>query len=137
MKAFEEVAARAKAKAQRTQAKQKAQALSYELNMVVRRLEARVLEEKRQHVYADGQRALASMPIEEFKARKQVCNLSDVTHASLLTKYMASPMTKAQRAGRAKRQQWQYRCCPQGSQAHALAVARRAACVGLRAGRSS
>ena len=87
MSAYAKVAKEAKAAAQRVAAQEKVQALTNELCGIVRRLEARMLEEKRQQVYADGQRALAAMPIEEFKARKQVRDLSSLTRGALLTKY--------------------------------------------------
>ena len=46
--------------------------LTNELGLVTRRLQKRVLEQKRQQVYADGQRALANMPLDEFRARSKV-----------------------------------------------------------------
>ena len=88
MSAFAKVAKQAETASQRSQAQEKVQALTCELAVIVRRLESRMLEEKRQQVYADGQRALAAMPIEEFKARKQVRDFSSITRVSLLMKYM-------------------------------------------------
>ena len=86
--AYAKVVKDTKSAAQRSQARGKVQMLTHELGVIVRRLEARMLEEKRQQVYADGQRALADMPIEEFKARKEVRDLSSLTREGLLTKYL-------------------------------------------------
>ena len=83
--AFVAVAKESKSAPERLKAQEKVKALSHELSLIVRHLEARMLEERRQQIYADGQRALAAMPVEEFKARKQVRDLSSVTRKTKLT----------------------------------------------------
>ena len=86
---YEAAAAKAKSAAQRSQARVKAAELTDELDVVTRRLERRMLEQKRQQVYADGQRALADMPLEEFKARSQVEDWGKLGLEGLLSKLAA------------------------------------------------
>ena len=86
---YEAAAAKAKSAAQRSQARAKAAELTDELDVVTRRLERRMLEQKRQQVYADGQRALADMPLEEFKARSQVEDWGKLGLEGLLSKLAA------------------------------------------------
>ena len=68
-------------------AKANAAELRQELQSVTQRLKRRALEEKRQQVYADGQRALADLSREEFEARRSVEDLSDLKLDELLLKY--------------------------------------------------
>ena len=89
--AYKKVVTGARSKPQRAQAQLKVPALTTEQKIITRRLEARMLEEKRQQVYADGQRALADMPKEEFKARKEVRDLSGMTRLQLVTRYAEGP----------------------------------------------
>ena len=86
---YEAAVAKAKSAAQRSQAGAKAAELTDELDVVTRRLERRMLEQKRQQVYADGQRALADMPLEEFKARSQVEDWGKLGLEGLLSKLAA------------------------------------------------
>jgi hypothetical protein len=69
LEAYEKAASSASTAALRRKAQASVKELSLELDIVTRRLERRVLEQKRQQVYADGQRALLDMPLDEFKAR--------------------------------------------------------------------
>ena len=86
---YEAAVGKAKSAAQRSQARAKVAELTDELGMVTRRLERRVLEQKRQQVYADGQRALADMPLDEFKARSQVEDWGKLDLEGLLSKLAA------------------------------------------------
>ena len=82
-------AAKSKSAALRSQAKAKEAELADELRILTQRLEKRVLEQKRQQVYADGQRALQELPIEEFKARAQVADWGELSLEDVLVKLAA------------------------------------------------
>jgi hypothetical protein len=82
----EKAASSASTAALRRKAQASVKELSLELDVVTRRLERRVLEQKRQQVYADGQRALLDMPLDEFKARSVAADWSNFGLEGLLIK---------------------------------------------------
>ena len=86
---FDAAVAKATSAAQRSQARAKVVELTNELGLVTRRLQKRVLEQKRQQVYADGQRALANMPLDEFRARSKVEDWGNLGLEELLSKLAA------------------------------------------------
>ena len=90
LEAYEKAVASAKSAAQRSKARVKVAALTHELGTITRRLEKLVLEQKRQKVYADGQRALADMPQEEFKVRSEIQDWSKLDLEELLLKLAAA-----------------------------------------------
>ena len=61
--------------------------LQAELASVTRRLKKRVLVERRQQIYVDGQRQLSDMPIAKFWARMEVHDLSNLTRFAIISKY--------------------------------------------------
>ena len=72
---------------ERREAAAKMTELVDELNSVTRRLQRRVLEQKRQQIYADGQRALSNLSAEEFRERKAVQDLGMLTRVEMVAKY--------------------------------------------------
>jgi len=88
---YEKILKKAKDKSQIKKSRVKITELGSELGIITRRLQALVLEQKRQKVYADGQRELADETEASFRARTVIADLSSLTRTEIIVKYAVGP----------------------------------------------